>query len=68
MIGEFITETGGVLTTYNNFDSIPQKFDNLIKFYPTVPPSPHTKEQHEEIHMFESKLHELLRRANASSN
>ena len=37
------------LFTYTNFEDIPLDFDHIIEFNPSVPPEPHTEEQHQEI-------------------
>ena len=60
MNGEFIILNRGKLETYKNFEAIPKKFDNLIKFAPDVPEPPHTQEQHEEIDSWHIKFKELL--------
>lgn len=59
---EFVILNNGRLETYDNFNDIPKRFDNLIKFLPEVPDAPHTDEQHEEIHQWHDKLKELLSR------
>ena len=38
------------------------KNENIIKFNPTPPPSPHSEEDHEYIETFDKKLHELMDR------
>ena len=47
---------------FNNYDDIPQSFDNVIKFEPTSPEPPHTEEEHEEMETYNDKLKELLKR------
>ena len=56
------------LIVYDDYDSIPKKFDNLIYYAPDYPEGPHTEEEHEMIARFEEKLKDLLRREHASSN
>jgi|11BtaG_2_1085332.scaffolds.fasta_scaffold00273_14 hypothetical protein len=70
MASEFIIKTDGKLETYTEFDSIPDKFDYIIKFAPEVPEPPHSDEQHEEMKSWNIKLQELIKRENsyASSN
>ena len=62
MDGTFVILNNGVLETYNKFEDIPQSFDNVIKFEPKAPPPPHTKEEHEEMETYSSKLDELMKR------
>jgi len=64
----FIIKKDGILETYNKYEDIPESFDHVIKFVPSIPPSPHTKQQHDEINLWNTKLQELMRRENASSN
>ena len=52
----------GELKTYHEYDEIPESFDNVISFRPYMPPPPHTEEEHEEIHGWEEKFKQLLRR------
>ena len=55
--------------------TLPQTFDNVIKFLPQIPSEPHTEEQHIEIDSWNDKLKQLMtretngnRKNNASSN
>ena len=68
MKGKFVIKIGSELVTYNNYDDIPTKFDNVISFEPDAPESPHSEEDHEEMETYNTKLQELMRRENASSN
>ncbi len=52
----------GRTKVYQNFEEIPESFENVIAFVPEVPPSPHTDEQHEEMEKWEGKLQELMER------
>lgn len=47
---------------YEYFDDIPEVFDNLIRFEPEYPESPHSEEDHEYIETFGDKLLELMLR------
>lgn len=68
-MAEFVILRNGVLETYDSFDKIPQKFDNVIKFIPDYSEGPHTHEEHEELHLWNDRLKQLLKReTNASSN
>ena len=52
----------GRTKVYQNFEEIPESFENVIAFVPEVPPPPHTDEQHEEMGKWEGKLRELMER------
>jgi hypothetical protein len=68
-MAEFVILRNGVLETYDKYEDIPQKFDNVIKFIPNYSDGPHTHEEHNEMHLWNDKLKELLKReTNASSN
>jgi hypothetical protein len=68
-MAEFVVLRNGVLETYNNYEDIPEKFDNVIKFVPDYSEGPHTHEEHEELHLWNDKLKQLLKReTNACSN
>jgi hypothetical protein len=62
MAHEFVVLINGELKTYDNFDDIPEKIDNVIKFLPEIPESPHTHDQHEEMSVWNDRLKELLKR------
>ncbi len=62
MIGEYIIKIGDKLFEYTNTNDIPEKFDNLIKFMPTSPESPHTEEEHKEMATYNDKLKQLMKR------
>ena len=62
MAHEFVILLNGELKTYNNFDDIPKKIDNVIKFLPEIPEPPHTHNQHEEMSVWNDRLKELLKR------
>ena len=62
MIGEYIIKIGDKLFEYTNTNDLPEKFDNLIKFMPTSPESPHTEEEHKEMATYNDKLKELMKR------
>ena len=67
---EFVIKDKGKLVTYTDFDAIPNEFDHIIKFAPSVPEPPHSDEQHEEIEQWNDRLQELVKRERsyASSN
>lgn len=60
----------GELETYTDFDSIPQQFEHVIEFAPTIPEPPHTPQQHQEMEQWNTRLQELVtrERSYASSN
>ena len=62
MRGVFQVLVNGKLETYSSYYDIPKVIDNVIKFMPEIPPSPHTDEQHEEMETWDDKLKELLAR------
>lgn len=68
MKGEFIIKQGSALVTYDDYDDIPMEFDNIISFKPDAPEPPHSEEDHKEMETYTTKLQELMRRENASSN
>ena len=64
MAHEFVVRRNGVLETYTEYDAIPNDFDSLIKFAPQIPEPPHTEEQHQEMNTWNTRLQELMTRAN----
>ena len=62
MAHEFVLLVKGELKTYTNYEDIPDKFNNLIKFLPEIPEPPHTHEQHEELGLWNERLKELMKR------
>ena len=67
---EFVIKDKGKLVTYTEYEAIPNEFDHIIKFEPSVPEPPHSDEQHEEIEQWNDRLQELVKRERsyASSN
>ena len=59
---KFVILLDGELKTYSRFEDIPEKFDNLIEFKPEIPPSPHSQEDHDEIHAWEDRFKQLMKR------
>ena len=62
MANKFTILLDGKLIDYENFEDIPDKFDNLIQFLPEIPPGPHTDEEHEEIEQWMFRFAELMKR------
>lgn len=67
--GEYTVLDGGELRHFTHWDQLPPVFDNLVKFLPTIPPGPHTDEQHEAIEGLVDTFRQFMgRERNASSN
>ena len=67
---EFVFKVGNDLITVHNWEDIPEDFDHVIKFLPSIPPEPHTEDQHEEIGLWNARLQQLMeieRKKHASS-
>tara|TARA_E500000178_G_scaffold144996_1_gene144623 strand:+ start:297 stop:494 length:198 start_codon:yes stop_codon:yes gene_type:complete len=62
MTHQFAILIDGKVQVFDNYDDIPETFENVIRFEPEVPPEPHTEEQHHEIEQWNDKLQQLLRR------
>ena len=62
MIGEYTVKIGNKLFDYTNVDDIPEKFDHLIKILPTLPPEPHSQEDHDYINTFPNKFREIFKK------
>jgi len=59
---KFVILIGSMLHTYENYEDIPESFDNVIEFKPCIPDGPHTHDQHDEIESWNDKLKELMKR------
>ncbi len=68
MAHEFVLLVKGELKTYTNYEDIPDKFDNVIKFIPEIPDGPHSHNEHEEIEKWNERLQLLMEKERASSN
>lgn len=66
--GRFVFRVAGVIRAYGDWRLCPAVFDELIAFEPDIPPPPHTPEQHEQIAVWEGRLHQMLKRNHASRN
>ena len=65
MKGKFVILLDGKLTTYTDYDDIPETFDNLIEYAPYFPDHPdveHTEEEHDYINTLNDGLAELMKR------
>ena len=61
MAHQFAILIDGKVQVFDNYDDIPETFENVIRFEPEVPPEPHTEEQHHEIEQWNDKLQQLLK-------
>lgn len=68
MAHEFVLLVNGELKTYYNYEDIPEEFDNVIKFLPEMPSSPHTHDEHDEMSLWNEKLQQLMEKERARSN
>ena len=62
MAHQFAILIDGKVQVFDNYDDIPETFENVIRFEVEIPPEPHTDEQHHEIEHWNDKLQELLKR------
>ena len=62
MAHQFAILIDGKVQVFDNYDDIPETFENVIRFEPEVPPELHTEEQHHEIEQWNNKLQQLLKR------
>jgi len=65
---EFVILVHGEIKHYHNYEDIPERFDNVIKFVPEIPDGPHNHDEHTEIEMWNKKLKELMRRETNGNN
>jgi hypothetical protein len=68
MEGEFVLIVDGKLKTFTRFKDIPDDFEHVIKFLPTIPDGPHTEEQHREIENWNIRFQELMEKEHARNN
>lgn len=61
---KFVLMVEGELRTYNKFEDLPEDFDHVIEFVPSIPDGPHTHEQHEEIEQWHHRLQDLIAKEN----
>ena len=60
------------LTTFDNYEDIPNDFDHVIKFLPDIPEpegedGEHTEEQHIEMAAWNTRLQKLMEKERARS-
>ena len=61
-IKEIKIRDGDDFFSYTKLEDVPKSFDNLIKFDITIPPEPHTPEQHKEIEKSEKWFQDIFKR------
>ena len=52
----FVIMRNGELETYTQWEDIPQVFEHVIEFAPTMPEPPHTEQQHQEMGQWNTRL------------
>ena len=71
-MAEFQFIINGELTTFDNYEDIPNEFDHVIKFLPDIPEpegedGEHTEEQHIEMAAWNTRLQKLMEKDRARS-
>ncbi len=71
-MAEFQFIINGELTTFDNYEDIPNEFDHVIKFLPDIPEpegedGEHTEEQHIEMAAWNTRLQKLMEKERARS-
>ena len=66
-MAEFQFIINGELTTFNNYEDIPDEFEHVIKFLPDIPEDPHTEDEHEELALWNDRLQQLMEKERARS-
>ena len=71
-MAEFQFIINGELTTFDNYEDIPNEFDHVIKFLPDIPEpegedGEHTDEQHIEMAAWNTRLQKLMEKERARS-
>ena len=67
-MADFQFIVNGHLIKYDNYEDIPDEFDNVIKFLPDIPPDPHTDDEHAEVEKWNTRLQQLMEKERARSN
>ncbi len=66
-MAEFQFIINGELTTFDNYENIPDEFEHVIKFLPDIPEDPHTEDEHEELALWNDRLQQLMEKERARS-
>ena len=61
-IKEIKIRDGDEFFSYTKLEDVPQSFDHLIKWDITIPPEPHTPEQHKEIEKSQKWFQDIFKR------
>ena len=61
-IKEIKIRDGDEFFSYTKLEDVPKSFDNLITWDVTIPPEPHTPEQHKEIEKSEKWFQDIFKR------
>ena len=64
--GSYLIMIDGKINKYTHWDQIPERFDNIIRFLPDIPPGPHTPEQHQAIEDLPNIFRRFMERERAS--
>ena len=60
--GKFVIKDEGKLIEYDRCGDLPDEFDHLISFEPTIPPAPHSVNDHIEMSKWIEYLQALVKR------
>ena len=60
--GKFVIKDEGKILEYDRYGDLPEEFDHLISFEPTVPPTPHSVNDHIAMSKWSEYLQELCSR------
>jgi len=60
--GKFVIRDEDKLIEYDRCGDLPDEFDHLIKFEPTIPPTPHSVNDHIAMSKWSEYLQELCSR------
>ena len=66
LTGEFVVLKDKKLLKFTKYSDIPESFEHVISFKPDYPEGPHTREEHDFMETFNSKLQELMKRASGN--
>ena len=64
LTGTFVVRRGDELIEVDRCGDLPDDFDHLIKFEPTIPDLPHSINDHEEMSKWTEYLQELVAKEN----
>lgn len=68
LTGIFVIRIGAELLAYSDTSQIPDVFDNLIRFEPDFPPTPHTLADHAVMGTFPDVFNEIQSRERGRSH